>query len=127
MLLLAGCATKDENGKVDDLCYRGICGCWQDYTMRAVIKITGADTQPAPGLSLECEATQKQLGVTNESGIVQTDVKGRTSPGCGFAAKCESAIMRSADGRNLGTFSLTPLLRGHAATTGKYRIESVTE
>jgi len=126
-LLLSGCASNEDAEELDYLCYRGICGCWEDYTMRAAVKITDANSQPVPGLTLLCESTLERFGVTNESGIVRIEARGRASPGCGFGAKCEMAIIRNKAGATLGGFQLTPLLRGQTTAAEKYKIELVTE
>ena len=109
--ILCGCTVNSE-------CARAICGCWKNYTKPAEIKVADLSGQPTGGVSLVCEATQERHGPSNESGLISAQVKGRVSPGCGFAALCDVATIRDHSGETIGSVQFGQLLQGHETTSG---------
>lgn len=125
--IVSGCEADSRQRQVDVDCSRAICGCWEEFTKRTVIEVTDGNARPVMGVSLFCEATQEHFGPSNELGRLPAQVKGRSSPGCGFAALCESATIRDKDGVPLGSLQFNRLLRGYETTSGKLTFRLVAD
>lgn len=126
-IFFSGCAAETEQRHVDIDCSRGICGCWEEYTKHVIIEVTDGDARPVTGVSLFCKATQEHFGSSNELGKFSAKVKGRLSPGCGYAALCEAAIIRDKDGAALGNLQFGRLLRGYEMTSGELTFKLVAD
>lgn len=124
---LLACAAEPEQHQVDYDCARAICGCWEDFTKHTVIEITDADGEPVAGVWLFCEATREHHGPSNEFGRLPVEVKGRVSPGCGFAAHCEAATVRIDSMAPSGSLQLARLLRGYETTSEELTFKLVAD
>lgn len=86
------------------------------------MKIADEGSQPVSDVTIICESTKKKLGVSDQAGSADMRVKGQTSPGCGYIAKCEVATLHNSAGDILGSVKLTPLLRGQEIVSGDLRL-----
>lgn len=125
--ILSACAAEPEQRQVDYDCARAICGCWEDYTKHTVIEVTDADGEPVAGVSLFCEETREHHGPSNEFGRLPVQVKGRESPGCGFAALCETATIRIEGTAPIGSLQFGRLVRGFETTSGELTFRLVAD
>lgn len=118
--ILHGCTVNSE-------CARAICGCWKNYTKPTEIKVADLSGQPSGGVSLACEATQEHHGPSNEIGLISARIKGRVSPGCGFAAICEVATIRDHSGATIGSVQFGQLLQGRETTSGNLAFKLIAD
>jgi len=125
--ILLAYAAEPEQREVDYDCASAICGCWEDFTKHTVIEVTDADGEPVAGVSLFCEATREHHGPSNEFGTLPVDVKGRVSPGCGFAAHCEAATIRIDGTTPIGSLQFGRLLRGYETTSKELTFKLVAD
>lgn len=122
-LMVAACAS-GQDAEQDPLCYRAICGCWEDHSLRATVAVIDGTGQPAPGLTLSCVAGQLAFGTADAAGRLRLVAPGRVSPGCGYISDCERASLNDPDGNVLQTFALTPLLRGEKVVAGTFALSA---
>lgn len=122
-LMVAACAS-GQDGEQDPLCYRAICGCWEDHSLRATVAVVDDTGQPAPGLTLSCVADRLAFGTTDAAGSLRLAAPGRVSPGCGYISDCETVSLNDTDGNVLQTFALTPLLRGEKVVAGTFALSA---
>lgn len=123
LLVIAACAS-GEDADDDPLCYRAICGCWEDHVLRTTVTVLDNEGRPAPGLALSCADGGPVFGTSDASGSLRVVAVGRVSPGCGYMADCETAALKGPDGQVLQTFALTPLLRGEKVVAGPFALNA---
>lgn len=120
---LVACAN-GRGPEEDPLCYRAICGCWEERSLQAIIAVVDGDGRPASGVALSCSASEESFGATNEAGILRFSAEGKSSPGCGYIAACETVSLHDRHGNSIATFALTPLLRGNEVLAGGYTLRA---
>ena len=101
VLVTVGCAVR---GDFD--CCKSLCGCSSNQTESATLQFTDADGSPNADAMLICHDNGEQLGVTNPNGLVELQIAGEATPGCGFMPNCQVAYLRKKMGASDVHFGL---------------------
>lgn len=96
-LFIAGCALNADDGPDVHDCNKTLCGCQADHTRSVRLQYLDQESMPVRGVRLVCLDTSESLGESGPSGRITLQVKGTTSPGCGFQPRCMTAFLISND------------------------------
>ena len=94
-MLLVACAANDDHEPGDFDCARSLCGCTTKMTMPVTLRMSDADRVPVADARLVCHDDNSYLGTTDSDGILELEVAGLSSPGCGFIPDCQVAYFRT--------------------------------
>ncbi len=104
-IALAGCVSQFD-------CASSLCGCYKKRVETVIVELTDIDENPIANARLRCNDSDAYLGTTNDKGVLELQVPGSVSPGCGFIADCRIAFFETEDNGRGRPFWFARLVRG---------------
>ena len=82
----------------DELCARGICGCWHDVALSYRLQINDAQGAPVEGVEGICQGETEAIARSSSTGLLTFDLATQQSPGCGYR-RCKTLMLVDPEGR----------------------------